>query len=248
MKIDIVHVDKDDPMYKVVVIDDFFDDFENIKKKSIEFFNKNKEINWKNAFPGYEALIFGILNSIELKCFDDELYETIKKKIFDVFNITGIIPKTLDDLRENEVIDFYCRVQSIINCESVKYGSKIESYCSPHIDSLPPMSNLNNSKMQILIYLTDSEEKFDGTNFYKRIYTPNLDTNYYNRTNYPFKEPLTTIAAKKNRCLIYMSNVPHQANIKYEKMTTFERFTLNLEYSQIFHDILKDNFNFANLH
>ena len=102
--------------------------------------------------------------------------------------------------------------------------------------------------MQILIYLTDSEEKFDGTNFYKRIYTPNLGTNYYYRTNYPFKEPLTTIAAKKNRCLIYMSNVPHQANIKYEKMTTFERFTLNLEYSQIFHDVLKDNFNFANLH
>ena len=32
MKIDIVHVDKDDPIYKVIVIDDFFDDFENIKK------------------------------------------------------------------------------------------------------------------------------------------------------------------------------------------------------------------------
>ena len=42
--------------------------------------------------------------------------------------------------------------------------------------------------------------------------------------------------------------MPHQANINYEKMTTFERFTLNLEYSQIFDDFLKDNFNFANLH
>ena len=197
MKIDIVHVDKDDPIYKVIVIDDFFDDFENIKKKSIEFFNKNKEINWNNAFPGYEALIFGIIDSMKLENFDDELYEKIKKRMFEAFNISGIIPKSLDDIIGNEVINLYCRIQSIINCESVKHGDKKQSYYSPHIDSLPPMRNLNNSKIQILIYLSDSEEKFDGTKFYKRIYTPNLDTNYYYSANYPFKEPLTTISAKK---------------------------------------------------
>ena len=40
MKIDIVHVDKDDPLYKVIVIDDFFDDFENIKKIVLIIFTK----------------------------------------------------------------------------------------------------------------------------------------------------------------------------------------------------------------
>ena len=141
---------------------------------------------------------------MKLENFDDELYEKIKKRMFEAFNISGIIPKSLDDIIGNEVINLYCRIQSIINCESVKHGDKIQSYYSPHIDSLPPMRNLNNSKIQILIYLSDSEEKFDGTKFYKRIYTPNLDTNYYYSANYPFKEPLTTISAKKQVFNIYV--------------------------------------------
>ena len=142
--------------------------------------------------------------------------------------------------------DILTRTMCIKN-ENYNLYNKNIVYKGPHTDSPSPKSNLNCTQIQVLVYLIDKTENYNGTNFWNRLYMERIPSQYFFVKDYPFKNPLTTIDAKKNRCLIYYSNMPHNANIDYLKMTEFERYTLNSQIKIKTDNILNDNFNFKSL-
>ena len=238
MKIDIVHIDPNDPLYKVIVIDDFFDDFDIIKSHCIKYFHDNKKL-FNNAFPGYEAVM--------KHAKDIDMQQVVFKKVIDVMNHKNMFDNiSYEKFTEIYKPDILTRAMCI-KYENYTHDNKNRVYKGPHIDAPEPNANLNFSQIQVLIYLADPQENFNGTNFWNRLYTENISPTHFLDTGYPFKMPITTIKAKENRCLIYYSNMPHNPNIEYSKMTTFERYTLNTQICIKCNNILNDNFNFKTL-